>query len=152
MACDSTGRSRRPGANSPARQSLCICTSTTGQFVLDIQYADYGNKDPSGPSIILQDGKTISADVVVGADGVHSLAAEAVLQRTVEAIAPVHANTCYRFLIPASVLETDPTTRAWHAETGLLTRVFPDNKTHRRLVSYVCRKYVATLCHNWEMY
>ncbi|KAJ2977609.1 hypothetical protein NQ176_g4271 [Zarea fungicola] len=62
--------------------------------------------DPSGPSITLQDGRTISADVVVGADGVHSLAAEAVLQRKVAAIAPTtrliagwyHTNTIHNFV------------------------------------------------------
>ncbi|KAM3515598.1 hypothetical protein MY11210_000776 [Beauveria gryllotalpidicola] len=95
--------------------------------------------DPEAPSITLRDGQVIGADLIVGADGVHSRAAEAVLQHKVEAIAPKHSNVCYRFLIPASVLEEDPETRHWNIANRSRTRIFPHNDTQRRLVTYVCR-------------
>ncbi|TQW02572.1 FAD binding domain-containing protein [Cordyceps javanica] len=95
--------------------------------------------DPVAPSITLQDGQTIYADFVVGADGIHSRAAEAVLQHKIEPIEPKHSNVCYRFLIPASVLEQDPETRHWNVANRSQTRIFPHNDTQRRLVTYVCR-------------
>lgn len=87
----------------------------------------------------------IHADVVVGADGVHSKAAEAILQRKVEAIAPQHSNIAYRFLIAASVLDADPETKFWNERNMSRATIFPDNKTQRRLVSYPCRKWVKPL-------
>lgn len=95
--------------------------------------------DPEAPSITLRNGEVIHADLIVGADGVHSRAAEAVLQHKVEAIAPQHSNICYRFLIPASVLEEDPETRHWNIANRSRIRVFSHNDTQRRLVTYVCR-------------
>ncbi|KAM0665562.1 hypothetical protein ACQRIT_006419 [Beauveria bassiana] len=95
--------------------------------------------DPEAPSITLRNGEVIHADLIVGADGVHSRAAEAVLQHKVEAIAPQHSNICYRFLIPASVLEEDPETRHWNIANRSRTRIFSHNDTQRRLVTYVCR-------------
>ncbi|KAM3478841.1 hypothetical protein MY5147_001980 [Beauveria neobassiana] len=96
-------------------------------------------KDPEAPSITLRNGEVIHADLIVGADGVHSRAAEAVLQHKVEAIAPQHSNICYRFLIPASVLEEDPETRHWNIANRSRIRVFSHNDTQRRLVTYACR-------------
>ncbi|KAJ4154757.1 hypothetical protein LMH87_000036 [Akanthomyces muscarius] len=95
--------------------------------------------DPAVPSITFRDGHTIHADFIVGADGVHSRAAEAILQHRVEAVAPQHSNVCYRFLIPASTLAEDPKTRQWNITDVSRARVFPDNHTQRRLVTYVCR-------------
>ncbi|KAJ6783310.1 hypothetical protein PWT90_02545 [Aphanocladium album] len=106
--------------------------------------------DPSTPCITLRDGRIIHADFIVGADGVHSRAAEVILQRKVEAIAPEHSNLCYRFLIPASVLEEDPKTRAWNMANSSRTRIFPHNPTQRRLVSYICRNTDDEKQYNWQ--
>ncbi|OAA56784.1 FAD binding domain-containing protein [Cordyceps fumosorosea ARSEF 2679] len=99
--------------------------------------------DPVAPSITLRDGSTIPADFIVGADGVHSRAAAAVLQREVKAIAPKYSNLCYRFLIPASVLEEDPKTRHWNVGNRSRMRVFPHNETQRRLVSNTVHNFVG---------
>lgn len=88
----------------------------------------------------LQDGDEIECDLVVGADGIHSIAAETVLGRKNPAVAPLLHNCCYRFLIPAEVLEKDSETKFWNEDADGLIRLFPDNKTNRRLVSYPCRK------------
>ncbi|KAK4170504.1 putative salicylate hydroxylase [Cladorrhinum sp. PSN259] len=98
--------------------------------------------DPEAASITLADGTAVRGDLIVGADGIHSLAAEFVLEKTVRPESPAHYNMCYRFLIPAAVLEEDPETQWWHrGETGekVTTRVMTDNASSRRLVSYPCR-------------
>ncbi|KAK1525773.1 FAD binding domain-containing protein [Colletotrichum costaricense] len=95
--------------------------------------------NPELPAVHLQDGDEIECDLVVGADGIHSIAAETVLGRKNPAVAPLLHNCCYRFLIPAEVLEEDSETKFWNEDADGLIRLFPDNKTNRRLVSYPCR-------------
>ncbi|KAJ6445238.1 3-hydroxybenzoate 6-hydroxylase 1 [Purpureocillium lavendulum] len=70
--------------------------------------------NPVKPSITLSGGQEISGDVVVGADGIHSTATEAILGERSQPMPPVHHNFCYRFLIPSSALEVDPETRFWN--------------------------------------
>ncbi|KHN94840.1 Aromatic-ring hydroxylase-like protein [Metarhizium album ARSEF 1941] len=95
--------------------------------------------DPSKPSIRLVTGREICGDLVIAADGVHSLASEAILGRKVEPVDPVHANCCYRFLIPVENLEADPETRFFTEGRDGLMRIFDDAGTPRRLVVYPCR-------------
>ncbi|KND86592.1 3-hydroxybenzoate 6-hydroxylase 1 [Tolypocladium ophioglossoides CBS 100239] len=95
--------------------------------------------DPMKPSIILEGGEEICGDVVVGADGIHSAAVEAVLGCKNQPVPPFHSNSCYRFLIPASTLEEDPETRFLNEDRDGWTRLFPHNDTKRRLVVYPCR-------------
>ncbi|KAI1245036.1 hypothetical protein MGN70_011924 [Eutypa lata] len=97
-------------------------------------------EDPDVPSITLASGEIVEADVVIGADGIHSIASEAVLGYENEAVTPAHYNYCYRFLIPASVLEADPDTRFWNVGSEGKSRIFADNEKGRRLVAYVCRE------------
>ena len=99
-------------------------------------------QNPDTPSIQLASGEAVTADVIVGADGIHSLACEAVLGHPYQRVQPRHANCCYRFLIPAATLQEDPDTRWWNDDAEGLARLFPDNDTDRRIVSYTCRKYV----------
>ncbi|KAK7751977.1 hypothetical protein SLS62_006120 [Diatrype stigma] len=96
--------------------------------------------DPHVPSITLASGEVVEADVVIAADGVHSTASSFVLGYTNHPVTPSHYNYCYRFLIPASVLEADPKTRFWNEGTDGRTRIFADNEGQRRLVAYVCRE------------
>lgn len=136
---------REQGPGSPAtihraRTVAAFVRSPIRNFKAWACMTDTTLKDPEAPSITFRDGHTIHADFIVGADGVHSRAAEAILQHKVEAIAPKHSNICYRFLIPASTLEQDPETRHWNVASRSRTLIFPDNDTQRRLVAYVCRK------------
>ncbi|KAK0671452.1 putative salicylate hydroxylase [Cercophora samala] len=98
--------------------------------------------DPATPSITFADGTVVSADLVVGADGVHSIATEVVLGSKVEPSPSAHYNTCYRFLIPAASLAQDPETKWWdegeHSEKVSM-RIITHNSTSRRIVSYPCR-------------
>lgn len=88
----------------------------------------------------LRDGTTIHADIIVGADGVHSVAAEAVLGRKNKPVKPAHANFCYRFLIPSDVLGADPDTRFYNEEMEGQTRLITHQDGTRRIVSYMCRE------------
>ncbi|PHH92705.1 hypothetical protein CDD83_5942 [Cordyceps sp. RAO-2017] len=96
--------------------------------------------NPLKPSIVLQSGEQVEGDVVIGADGIHSLAAETVLGHKNQPVPPVHSNCCYRFLIPAATLDEDPETRFWNEGRDGWTRMFPDNETKRRIVVYPCRE------------
>ncbi|KAK3934550.1 hypothetical protein QBC46DRAFT_73997 [Diplogelasinospora grovesii] len=99
---------------------------------------------PDTPYIILSDGAVIRGDIVVGADGIHTLAAEAVFGRKVHPQPPAHYKCCYRFLIPASTLESDPKTKFWNVDSdGEKTslRIITHNATNKRLVSYPCREH-----------
>ncbi|KAI0131777.1 FAD binding domain-containing protein [Xylariales sp. AK1849] len=95
--------------------------------------------DPERPSISLADGQVICGDVVVGADGLHSIACQTVIGRRNPPRQPKHYNYCYRFLIPAETLEKDPETRWWNVGNDGVTRLFTHNASSRRLVSYPCR-------------
>ena len=88
----------------------------------------------------LAGGQVIEADVVIGADGLHSAAAKAVLGPLSETTISSHYNYCYRFLIPASVLEADPETRFWNIDADGRSRVYADTGGQRRLVAYTCRE------------
>ncbi|KAL3963074.1 hypothetical protein ACCO45_000078 [Purpureocillium lilacinum] len=95
--------------------------------------------DSSKPSIFLQGGQEITGDIVIAADGVHSLASDVILGRKNFPVPPVHSNSCYRFLIPAAALEEDPDTRFWVEDCNGWARLVPHGPTKRRIVSYPCR-------------
>ncbi|KAM5349040.1 hypothetical protein ACJ41O_008863 [Fusarium nematophilum] len=97
-------------------------------------------QDPSVPSITLSGGEKITGDVVIAADGVHSLASELVTGQQTRAAPPRHANCCFRFLITAATLEDDADTRFWNEDCDGWARLFPHNETNRRLVVYPCRE------------
>ncbi|KAL3464900.1 hypothetical protein BJX64DRAFT_298013 [Aspergillus heterothallicus] len=90
--------------------------------------------DCSAPSLTLDDGQTISGDLVIGADGVHSVLRQFVAQ---EDIAPTPSGgSAFRFLIPISKVEENPETRQLLARPGELQLW---DGTYRRLVIYPCR-------------
>ncbi|KAF6826677.1 putative salicylate hydroxylase [Colletotrichum plurivorum] len=92
------------------------------------------------PAIRLENGDEIKADLVIGADGVHSIASETVIGRKNPPSPASHYNCCYRFLIPKEVLEEDPETRFFNVDSNDLIRLYPDNEKSHRLVSYPCRR------------
>ncbi|GKT67012.1 salicylate hydroxylase [Colletotrichum tofieldiae] len=94
------------------------------------------------PAVHLQDGEEVRADLVVGADGIHSIACETVLGCENPPVPPNHYNSCCHFLIPAEVFEKDPETKFWNEDADGLVRLFTDDKNDTRLISYPCRKYV----------
>ncbi|PLN82536.1 FAD binding domain-containing protein [Aspergillus taichungensis] len=104
--------------------------------------------DPFTPSITLASGEVITADVVIGADGVRSDAVEAIIGDKVQTMRPRFANTCYRFLVPADALEADPKTRFWNEGSDGWSRIMIDSVTGRSVVSYPCR---SNTIHNFVL-
>ncbi len=95
-------------------------------------------QDPETPSITLADGTVVNGDVVIAADGVHSLAVETVLGRPNPAVPQDGDNFCYRFLIPAEELAADPETRFWTDGDDGRTKILIGEA--KRIVCYPCRK------------
>ncbi|PLB34866.1 FAD binding domain-containing protein [Aspergillus candidus] len=104
--------------------------------------------DPLAPSITLASGEVISADVVIGADGVRSDAVEAIIGDKVQTMRPRFANTCYRFLVPADAIEADPATQFWNEGSDGWSRVMIESVTGRSVVSYPCR---SNTIHNFVL-
>ncbi|KAK5085141.1 hypothetical protein LTR05_004420 [Lithohypha guttulata] len=87
--------------------------------------------DPEDGIVKLSDGSTHQADVVVGADGVHSI--------TRQIVVPGHpkpfssGKSAFRFLIPRQLILDDPQTRPYVQNDGNLVMVMGSD---RRLVMY----------------
>lgn len=83
--------------------------------------------------MVLEDGSTVTGDVVIAADGVHSACRKAVLGDEFEE-AP-SAVSCFRTLIPTALLRDDAETQELVKEPGVVTEVgSPD----RRIIFYPC--------------
>lgn len=91
----------------------------------------------------LKDGTVIKGDLVIGADGIHSVSVVTILGRPNPPQPAQHSNCCYRFLIPRADVENDPATSFF--TTNLVgmqgIRIWPDAANARRLVYYPCREY-----------
>lgn len=90
--------------------------------------------DTEAGKVTLADGEVIEGDVIIGADGIHSITRTAVIGQ--QRIAQPSGHSAYRCLIPAEKLKDDPD---WNyllkPPTGMECNVGPD----RRVISYPCR-------------
>ncbi|KAJ7472726.1 FAD/NAD(P)-binding domain-containing protein [Mycena latifolia] len=93
--------------------------------------------DPEAGTVALGDGQTIHADVVIGADGIHSVVRTSILGYPQKAT--LTGWTCYRFLINARGLSEIPEL-AWFTE-GLsgARHVIMRGGTMQMLFMYPCR-------------
>ncbi|KAK6836722.1 salicylate hydroxylase [Apiospora arundinis] len=92
---------------------------------------------PERSSIILADQQLVSGDLVIAADGIHTIAVKTVLGHDNPPLPQKDYNFCYRFLIPASELRADPETRSWlDGDEGQMKFFVGHDK---RLISYPCR-------------
>ncbi|POS74305.1 FAD binding domain-containing protein [Diaporthe helianthi] len=66
--------------------------------------------DPETPSMTLKNGTVIKGDLVIGADGIHSVSVVTILGCPNPPRPALHSNCCYRFLIPRDEVENDPET------------------------------------------
>ncbi|KAK8079129.1 salicylate hydroxylase [Apiospora phragmitis] len=92
---------------------------------------------PESSSIRLAGGQIISGDLVIAADGIHTNAAKTVLGHDNPPLPQKDYNFCYRFLIPAADIASDPATRGWlDGDDGRMKFFVSHDK---RLISYPCR-------------
>ena len=92
----------------------------------------------------LADGTVVEADLIIAADGAHSIAAKAITGQPMVPQPAQTNNCCYRFLIPTELLRNSPDTKWFlegHPNDG--TRIFSDIPGRRRIVTYPCRKYAV---------
>jgi 2-polyprenyl-6-methoxyphenol hydroxylase-like FAD-dependent oxidoreductase len=101
------------------------------------------NVDPRKATLTLQDGTVVEGDVIVGADGVHSVARRALYSNAPEAY-PGHHHA-FRFTYPKRLAMADPETRALIGGEGVMTSWYgPDHKivlyptSNNTLLNFVC--------------
>jgi salicylate hydroxylase len=111
-----------------------------------VELTDILTQDAEVPSITLSNGEVVTGDVVIAADGLHSIAVETVLGHANPPQPQELYNACLRFLIPAAEIEADPAARWWNEDSDGQLRVYMNGKAGTRLVSYPCRKSVALAC------
>ncbi|KAI5477314.1 zeaxanthin epoxidase [Pseudohyphozyma bogoriensis] len=97
--------------------------------------------DCTAGTVTLESGEVLSADVIIGADGIHSVTKEAVLGEKHTASPSGHS--AYRCLIPAEVLEKEEDLKylveSESADmTGVLSTWMGED---RRVVAYPCRRF-----------
>ncbi|KAH7112975.1 monooxygenase [Dactylonectria estremocensis] len=93
--------------------------------------------DAEAAEIVLEDGTKHRADLLVGADGVHSKVVAAVTQKTPERKST--GQNTFRFLVPMDKIQANPLTRRLFANLGIdCQHVFVTYD--RRLVIYPCRR------------
>ncbi|KAF2500883.1 FAD binding domain-containing protein [Lophium mytilinum] len=95
--------------------------------VIDIQ--------PTTASITLEDGSQFHGDVVLGADGVHSIARKQVPEGNVEPFSC--GKSAYRFLVPKEAAQADPATQQFVETPGELSIWYAED---RRIIMYPTSK------------
>lgn len=99
-------------------------------------------------SVDLEDGTRHHADLVVGADGLHSVIRSVVTgDKHQDGIsAKPSGMSAFRFLIPTDLLKDDPQFQNLLKVKGLGSTVFADTKhsTERHLVWYDCQQYALS--------
>ncbi|KAH8805538.1 salicylate hydroxylase [Xylogone sp. PMI_703] len=94
---------------------------------------------PRTGSIELTEGAIITGDLVIAADGVHSIAVETILGAPNPAYPT--GQIAYRFLIPTSKLLEDPLTAQLVDNEGTMKFFIDPGDFSRRLVWYPCRNH-----------
>lgn len=84
-------------------------------------------------AVTLADGTTVSGDLVVGADGVHSQTRTGVLGRETPLV--THGICCYRCLLSVQDLLADPETSVFAENPGVFVQVSGQD---RRICMYPC--------------
>jgi salicylate hydroxylase len=93
--------------------------------------------DVAKATVMLADGRSFQGDLIIGADGAHS-----VCRKEVESeIQPFpYGKSCYRWIVPREVLEADPETAPLIDPKGWFEEISEGSK---RLIMYPCRDNTA---------
>ncbi|KAJ7816044.1 FAD/NAD(P)-binding domain-containing protein [Mycena olivaceomarginata] len=92
--------------------------------------------DPAEGTSTLKDGQTISADMILGADGIHSTIRTNVLEHVVTA--PATGMSAFRFLFDAAKLEGQPEL-AWFTDPPGARVMESKAHPYHRIFAYLCR-------------
>lgn len=99
--------------------------------------------DPQTATVTLEDGKTINGDVIIGADGVHSICRRRIPGGDVKPFSS--GKSAFRFLIERSAAIEDPETRHFVEKAGELLiwygtdrRIVMYPTSNNRLLNFVC--------------
>jgi salicylate hydroxylase len=103
------------------------------EIVLNSEVTSYS---PDG-SVTLEDGSVHAADLIVAADGVHSIADKAIIDDASPAVPTGQA--AFRFLLPTEQVASNPAAAALLEDGVMKILTGPDG---RRLVWYPCAEYV----------
>ncbi|PMD63654.1 salicylate hydroxylase [Hyaloscypha bicolor E] len=116
-----------------------LATQTEGQGKPAVVHlkSEVSEYEPEAGRITLTDGTTVSGDLIIAADGVHTKAVEAILGAANPALPTTNYNFAYRFLISSKDIASDPETVQFTEDDDGTIKFFigKDN----RLVSYPCR-------------
>lgn len=92
----------------------------------------------------LADGKIMTADLIVGADGIHSSAVKEVTGYENPAVPT--GISCFRCLMPVKEIQDDPECAFLMKEMeGKLSSFVSPKNGHQRIVWYPCREYVMII-------
>ncbi|KAH6618439.1 hypothetical protein C7974DRAFT_474297 [Boeremia exigua] len=92
--------------------------------------------DPLTGKVILEDGRELQADLIIGADGLHSRTVNSVIGETQKKRST--GQNCFRFLVPTDKLRANPVTRNLIDQIGLRS-LNAFCAQDRRLILYPCR-------------
>lgn len=89
--------------------------------------------DPSTATVLLKDGSSVRGDVLVGADGVHSITRTKLPGKSGTKRAFGSGKSAFRFLVPHEALLSDPLTKKFAEKEGILHMCYGRD---RRIVMY----------------
>ena len=119
-----------------ALRQMAISPDGPGKPVQIINGAHITSYDAEAGSVTLANGSTLGADLIVAADGVHSIASKFIGNHRP---AIPSDTTVVRFLIPTSTLMADPATENLITQDGLASVYIAASRTHW-LLRYPCRE------------
>ncbi|OQE35250.1 hypothetical protein PENCOP_c014G00608 [Penicillium coprophilum] len=100
------------------------------------------NLEGACPSVTLADGRTFKADLLLGADGLHSQVRQSIAPGSPSPYAV--GKSCFRWLLPTDKLKQDASTVGFVQDTGVFIEWAADD---RRLVAYPCSdSKILNLC------
>ena len=97
--------------------------------------------------IELENGSVHQADLIVAADGLHSVLRSAVLKQ-VSQPSPTGLSA-FRFLLPTETLESEPALKElldWKVQGSTIVADTTDTVNERHLVWYSCQEYKSLFC------
>lgn len=89
--------------------------------------------DPNTATVFLKDGSSVQGDVLIGADGVHSVTRTRLPGKSGSKRAFGSGKSAFRFLVPHEALLSDPITKKFAEKTGVLQMCYGRD---RRIVMY----------------